>query len=522
MAATLQPPASLFTINQTRSSTPDSSPPLLRPYLRQRPTRHQLSTSSDADFVSMLSDRQWRRSVSAPGVGNGNFSAGGGASAISPALKVESKGEGAESSDSPSPKTFASTGSKLAGKSTSDQRFETSPAVVSGLEPSPSLTEARSMQPLAPRSIERRQTEVKRRDSKVIDNRRKSTHETEEDSAWNWVPLLLALSPAFVGICFTNGSRAVTNVFLLLLMSLYLHFLIKVPHDWYKDTRAQAVNAELQLLRANARQLREGAEEKEEIRRRIKATARIQRWELVALGALFASPVVGGVFLHFVRWSLDGGNTAAGSLISNFNITLFVLSACVRAGNCLAEYCKRRTEDLAVSVEGESVVGGLKREMAELQAELAVLREVVFAVREMMDGGIRKDVDALVRAMRKYERNRVELTNDVDERIAALEGELSRFAEAAGDAGLRQGMPVSPSLRRSQNQNQNQNQNQKPRRTNSGGGKAEGEQGGLRRWAWGVLKWCKWCIWDLPWKVAKAGAKMPVRVIGGVVGVFLG
>ncbi|KAK9381139.1 uncharacterized protein V2V93DRAFT_317910, partial [Kockiozyma suomiensis] len=251
----------------------------------------------------------------------------------------------------------------------------------------------------------------------------------DDDSAWTYIPLLFAICPAFVGIFFVNGSRTVTDFLFLLLMALYLQFLVKAPYALYQDARAHSISADAVLF---ARRVQEKA-----VREQKTTAAKVHRWELITLVVLIVSPFVGGFLLHYVRSSLLSSNSAAGGLVSNSNITLFVLSAFARSGSCVSEYVKRRTADSALGVESVTLISRLQQDVADLQDELAHMRDLVMDVRDVAEQGLRTDVDALLRAMRQYERKQYFQAQEVGSRVGELEEEVRRFS-SGNTAGIAQ------------------------------------------------------------------------------------
>jgi hypothetical protein len=54
-------------------------------------------------------------------------------------------------------------------------------------------------------------------------------HESQEGSNWSSLPLAFALLPAIGGILFKNGSAVITDVMLLGLASIFLHWSVTQP-----------------------------------------------------------------------------------------------------------------------------------------------------------------------------------------------------------------------------------------------------------------------------------------------------
>jgi hypothetical protein len=54
------------------------------------------------------------------------------------------------------------------------------------------------------------------------------------EETWHSVPLAFAVLPALGGLLFTNGSLFITDILLLFLVAVFLHWLVKFP--WYKTS----------------------------------------------------------------------------------------------------------------------------------------------------------------------------------------------------------------------------------------------------------------------------------------------
>jgi hypothetical protein len=57
-------------------------------------------------------------------------------------------------------------------------------------------------------------------------------HESEEASSWSSAPLAFAFLPAIGGVFFKNGGAVVTDVMLLCLAAIFLHWSVTQP--WYE------------------------------------------------------------------------------------------------------------------------------------------------------------------------------------------------------------------------------------------------------------------------------------------------
>ncbi|KAK9387998.1 hypothetical protein V1515DRAFT_453987 [Lipomyces mesembrius] len=244
----------------------------------------------------------------------------------------------------------------------------------------------------------------------------------DDGNPWTYLPLVFALCPAFVGIFVTNGNKAVTDVLVLCIMTMYLHWLVKVPYDWYQDARAQAVSADVYPP------LSDDPAEEQLYKLRSEAAAKLAQWEILSLATCFAGPILGGFLLHYLRGSLT--SESAGGLVSNFNITLFVLTACVRGALILAELVKRRTLHLTdvARAKPRSRVEELECQVQFLEDEIRRLEGVIGSTAKEAGEILRPDVTALTRAMRRYEKNQAMQSQEFVAQIQELEKEIRRNA----------------------------------------------------------------------------------------------
>lgn len=212
--------------------------------------------------------------------------------------------------------------------------------------------------------------------------------EEEEGSSWASVPLAFALLPALGGIFFQNGSAVVTDVMLLGLAAVFLHwsvtqpwcvpiprrlpFLNSVPltvaRKWYhsaQQIRIQeeghfdfAVDSESEADGADetgqhnassgkvdaeddpaeaSRSERDGSA-RETARR--DALAELYVHEVLALASCFLLPVLGAYLLHTIRAQLSRPSEG---LVSNYNLTIFLLASELRPFSHLMRLVQSRT-----------------------------------------------------------------------------------------------------------------------------------------------------------------------------------
>ena len=174
------------------------------------------------------------------------------------------------------------------------------------------------------------------------------------------------------------------------------------------------------------------------------ATKELQVHELAALAACFVFPVIGTWLLHTIRSSLSRPSEG---LVSNYNLTIFLLASEVRPFSHLLKLVQARTLHLQRIVESTSAedaidhekVQDLTKRLEELEAHVAetaaarlsspphsptepndapaLLTQAVVEARR----AIQPDIEALNRAVRRYEKRTALSTLNTDTRFSQLE-----------------------------------------------------------------------------------------------------
>ena len=303
-----------------------------------------------------------------------------------------------------------------------------------------------------------------------------------EPSHWHSAPLGLALLPAVGGLFFKNGSAIITDATLLLLAAVFLNWSVRLPwfvllqsircavrltfaRDWYcsaqrirlqdpyasddfypnstiieeedgedQDEQSRVVDTPNKSPRRNSPQSQalEGAE------------SELRIHELTALFACFVFPAVGAWLLHAIRGQLSRPSEG---LVSNYNLTIFLLGAELRPLSHLIKMVQSRTLHLQKVVnshafESEKVdndmVRDLSKRLNELEAHVAD-RSAVNAsngngslpssgqVSTEVRKNLQPELDALNRAVRRYEKRATILAMQTEARLQDLE---SRMADA--------------------------------------------------------------------------------------------
>ncbi|KAL8646399.1 MAG: hypothetical protein Q9210_006165 [Variospora velana] len=286
-----------------------------------------------------------------------------------------------------------------------------------------------------------------------------------EPSHWHSTPLALALLPAIGGIFFQNGSAIVTDFTLLALAAIFLNWSVRLPWEWYhsaQSTRAEEarstkpersddtiIEEEEGEVEDDTRKVADPVIDEAQGRPRslsqsqeqIRATTELRRHELFALFACFMSPILGAWLLHAIRSQLSRPSEG---LVSNYNITVFLLAAEVRPLSHLLKMVQARTLYLQRTLGGElheeaklesSVVKDMAKRLDDLEACVANTQasgkastptpEIVDQMKTEVRNSLQPDLDALNRAVRRYEKRMVALTMQTESRLQGLESRMS-------------------------------------------------------------------------------------------------
>ncbi|KAL8749584.1 MAG: hypothetical protein Q9199_007596 [Rusavskia elegans] len=285
-----------------------------------------------------------------------------------------------------------------------------------------------------------------------------------EPSHWHSMPLALALLPAVGGVLFQNGSAIVTDITLLGLAVVFLNWAVRVPWEWYHSAQS-AHNQDFMPYRrgwSDDTIIEEEAEEEpdhqtldteptgqsngieanesSETKQRLDAAAELRIHELLALLACFLAPLLGGWLLHAIRSQLSRPSEG---LVSNYNISLFLLASEVRPLSHLIKIIQARTLYLqrtaGAGVHDQTnldapTAAEMAQRIDELEAYIAKpptgkavpgANRDVDQIKSEVRSSLQPDLDALNRAVRRYEKRMVALTMQTESRLQELESRMS-------------------------------------------------------------------------------------------------
>lgn len=317
----------------------------------------------------------------------------------------------------------------------------------------------------------------------------------EEPSLWYSAPLLFAIVPAIGGVAFKKGSVLLTDLALLVLTAVYLNWCLITPWIWYHSARkirmAEAPWTGQGLEDALVENDAEGEERAEEDEKAphagefpdkgeenvpyepgtqhpatsggkrnavaAEASAELELHELVALAMCVFGPLLGSYVLHLIRHSLS--KLHGGQLVSNLHLTLFVLGAELRPIRHCIKLVQARTLHLQRVVRSDmpapeeqapdsELVRALADRMHELEASLAeaivsksdnekIARTESSASPEdvkKVQQSLQTQIDALNRAVRRYEKRATAQTMQTEARLQDLETRLQDALSLAAAA----------------------------------------------------------------------------------------
>lgn len=201
------------------------------------------------------------------------------------------------------------------------------------------------------------------------------------------------------------------------------------------------------------------------------ATHELHIHEITALVSCFVFPLIGSWVLHAIRGSLSRPSEG---LVSNYNLTIFVLAAEIRPFAHLLRMVQARTLYLQRVVEASSAghdkidsdrVADMAKRLEELEAHVAdtaaaqlssnsgdtapkgagVPQEALLQVTSDVRRGIQPELDALNRAVRRYEKRTTLMAFQTDSRLRELETQV-RDAVALAAAAQRSATERRPSF----------------------------------------------------------------------------
>lgn len=287
---------------------------------------------------------------------------------------------------------------------------------------------------------------------------------SDDNTHWHAFSLGFVALPALAGLLFENGHVLMTDVLLLLLGCLFLYWSVKWPWLWYHTARGRifvdydpdfvdeyehALGTELESD-GEADGLGQPLKDRPTSKKEEKATAKLQRVELLALAACFGLPLVVAYLMHAIRPYLS---RPSGGIVSNSNLTLFVLAAEVRPIFHVFKLIEARTLHLQkiVATEANDIhlpTGDLKdvlTRLDDIEARLASLPSLPSPkpkdgqkenddMSNFSRNAIQSQLDALTRAVRRYEKRTNQQSAILDAKFRDLDNRVNDSLSLAAAA----------------------------------------------------------------------------------------
>ncbi|KAH0555852.1 hypothetical protein GP486_006202 [Trichoglossum hirsutum] len=296
---------------------------------------------------------------------------------------------------------------------------------------------------------------------------------SDETSSWHSAPLAFALLPAVGGMFFHNGGAVVTDIMLLGLAGVFLNWAVRLPWEWYHSSQSVRLqnpysfddivedSSEDEQVSALSDSTRSAATTDEtsatpkhspgpsrRSRARKRAAEELRQHEFLSLLSCFLFPLLGAYLLHAIRFQLSRPSEG---LVNNFNLTVFLLASEVRPVAHLIRLVRSRTLYLQRTVNENPYRGsvaeakvlelGKRVEMLECHfmaesngAEGASASKNSAAVSADVRRGLQPDLDALNRAVRRYEKKATIQAMQTEARLMDLEARLSDVLSLAAAA----------------------------------------------------------------------------------------
>lgn len=291
---------------------------------------------------------------------------------------------------------------------------------------------------------------------------------TQATSPWHSAPLAFALLPALAGILFTNGSGIVTDVMLLGLAAIFLNWSVRLPWEWYyaaqvaRKSYESTRNFEIFKDKVDDGSTLHNVPEEEEILEtnsnsthiqhsssHIAVSSELSRHESLALLSCFVFPLLGAYLLHSLRSQLK---RPSDGLVSNYNLTIFLLASELRPVAHFVKLIQSRTLVLRNVVAYKSHNNDITTDFAKdickrlenLEAQFVCNGKTNLGTRlgekqsNLLTMEVRRnlqpDIDALNRAVRRYEKRATIQAFQTDSRLQELEARLNDYISLAAAA----------------------------------------------------------------------------------------
>ncbi|KAK3301911.1 uncharacterized protein B0T15DRAFT_403347 [Chaetomium strumarium] len=271
----------------------------------------------------------------------------------------------------------------------------------------------------------------------------------------SWFPIILAAVPPIGGLVFKNGATFFSDVIMLILAAILLKWSVTAPWEWYhsaQEVRVLNEGADLDSQRNSkpssglgssratspSRAGRQGMEAREVVD---VARAKLRSHERWALLSCFLAPAATTYLLWYVRKTLG---SPAGSILSSFNLGAFLIAAEIPTVLHMLKLAMDATLHLQrivhanpyhiPAVTSDQLEDAISR-IEELEARLLSesndpmkeqqkTQQTRAALARDIRAAIQPQIDALNRAVRRYEKKTSMQELEMEERLWELENRV--------------------------------------------------------------------------------------------------
>ncbi|KAK1250063.1 hypothetical protein MKX08_010066 [Trichoderma sp. CBMAI-0020] len=306
-----------------------------------------------------------------------------------------------------------------------------------------------------------------------------------ESSPLALLSLAFAFLPAVAGVFFQNGTSVVTDIMLLGLAAILLHWSVTQPWQWYHaaqevrlfqensvnisleddsdlDSRGKPPSTSAPLddvpeeqegggMDESSSAKRDAREKQQMTEQQQAALKELYRHESLALVSCFVLPLLSAYLLHYIRGQLSRPSEG---LVSNFNLTIFLLAAELRVLSHMITLVQSRTLHLqkivhenpfGQQVGTETLLEEMLRRLERLESrstsqghEIAghgqTLDSTAATISRDVRNTIQPELDALNRAVRRYEKKATLLQLQTESRFSQVHVKLDDAISLAAAA----------------------------------------------------------------------------------------
>ncbi|KAJ8106180.1 hypothetical protein OPT61_g9710 [Boeremia exigua] len=297
---------------------------------------------------------------------------------------------------------------------------------------------------------------------------------SEDGNNWLSSPVIFAIFPAFGGLLYQNGAAVLTDLFTLGLASWFLHWCCTFPWTWYHLAQQRQyiepdeqfddiIEEEDEVIVNRPDDVPDLPEDDSRPKERddvatateaqLEASQALKTQERLAFAACFVGPLIGACLLHTIRGQLK----VTEGLVSDYNLTIFVMVAELRP---IARLMKMQEEHMfhlqrIVKTDPQDLLNpndaqAIALRLSELEGRLSGPMEnndlETSRVAAEVQQGLQKQLDAITRAIRRYEKRSASQTMQIEARFQEVDLRLRdalSLAAAAARTGQRPGIIAS-------------------------------------------------------------------------------